>query len=196
MNELLEKGQEISIVPQNFINSNKAKVVEVNSSDFTLEVSHSPEGIIPKKINEFYSPTKNGMLYFMSDVKSIDGKMLTVSFPRKHRFLQRRAFTRIKFKQEMELHLDGKSYKVLLVDLSAGGIKLVTGERLDINSEYDFNIRLMNNQVIGCKFEPIRIGKNEDATYTLSGRFRNLSGTDKMALIHFCMRKKIEDENK
>jgi len=67
MNELLEKGQEIRIVPQDFRNSNKAKVIDVQDTNFSLEVFHSPDGILLKKMNEFYSPTKNGMLYFVSD---------------------------------------------------------------------------------------------------------------------------------
>lgn len=196
MNELLEKGQEISIVPQDFRNSNKASVVDVQDSKFTLEVFHEPTGILLKKINEFYSPTKNGMLYFSSDVTEINGNILTVSFPRKHRFLQRRAFTRIKMKRDMQLSLDGKFFKILLLDLSAGGVKLVTKERLDIDSEYGFKIELLDSQVIECCFEPIRVVKNDDGTYTLSGRFKNLLNADKMNLIQFCMRKKIEDENK
>jgi len=196
MNELLEKGQEISIVPQDFRNSNKAKVIDVHDNSFELEVFRAPTGIVPKYLSEFYSPTKNGMLYFVTDVTSIDGNKLTVSMPRKHRFLQRRAFTRIKMKQNLELSLGDKSFKVLLLDLSAGGIKLETSERIDIDSEYDLKIGILGAQVITCKLDPIRVIKNDNATYTVSGRFKNLSNVDKMALVQFCMRKNIENENK
>lgn len=196
MNELLEKGQEIRIVPQDFRNSNKAKVIDVQDTNFSLEVFRSPDGILPKKMNEFYSPTKNGMLYFVSDVTSIDGNKLTVSIPRKHRFLQRRAFTRIKMKQEFELSLSTDSFKPLLLDLSAGGCKFSVNNGLDINSEYHFVLKILNGPSVDCKLDPIRVVKNDDETYTVSGRFKSLSNTDKMALVQYCMRKNIENENK
>jgi len=196
MNELLEKGQEIRIVPQDFRNSNKAKVIDVQDTNFSLEVFHSPDGILLKKMNEFYSPTKNGMLYFVSDVTEIEGNKLTVSIPRKHRFLQRRAFTRIKMKQDLELSLDKVSFNTLLLDLSAGGCKFSTEKSLDINSEYNLKLKIFNGPNIDCKLDPIRVIKNDDSTYTVSGRFKKLSNTDKMALVQYCMRKNIENENK
>ena len=136
------------------------------------------------------------MLYFVSDISSIDGNQLTVSMPRKHRFLQRRAFTRIKTKQNLQLSLSGKSFDALLLDLSAGGIKLSTAKSLDIDSQYDLSVKILNGPAVECQFDPIRVIKNDDATYTVSGRFKNLSNVDKMALLQFCMRKNIENENR
>lgn len=196
MSELLEKDQIISVVPQDFKNSNKGKVIEIQPRTFKMELFHSPEGIVPKKLMEFYSQTKIGMLYFSSSAMEIDGNVLTLAIPRKHRFLQRRAFTRIKFIQNIDLHLNNKDYKVKTRDVSASGIKLITSEHLDVDALYDISINLLDEHYVRCKFDPIKIEKNDDKTYTLAGRFVDLSNIDKMKLIQFCMRKNVENMNK
>lgn len=196
MGELLEKNQIMSIVPQDFKNSNKGKVIEIQDRKFLFEVLHEPTGISQNNVLEFYSQTKNGMLYFSSNILELNGNILTIAVPKKHRFLQRRAFTRISYMKDIECKLDGKSYKVKSVDISAGGMKLRTKEYLDINAEYDVNIKLLGDENIQSKFQLIRIEKNDDGFYTLSGRFINLPNTAKMKMVQFCMRRNLENINK
>lgn len=196
MNELLEVGQDMSVVPHDFRNSNKGKITEIQDRRFLLEVIREPNEMKLNHIMEFYSPTPNGTLYFNSDITKIEGKVLTVRIPLKHRFLQRRAFTRVKFNKEMELKFEDKAYKIKSLDLSFGGLKLTTQEILDVNTNYDLCIPLFKGQDINCIFEPIRIEKKDDGYYTVSGRFQDLSGDDRMTLTQFCMRKNIEDANK
>jgi len=197
MNELLEKDQVISVVPQNFKNSNKGKVVRIFDEFFSLKLFHKPEGIEPKKIMELYSQTKNGMLYFTASIIKVeDDGTIVVSIPRKHRFLQRRTFTRVKFNQEVSLELDNKKYKASCLDLSAGGIKLLATECLDIDAEYNIDVELINGNFVKCKFLPIKIEKNESGSYTVSGRFKDIEHTDVMKVVQFCIRKDIENLNR
>lgn len=196
MAELLEKEQVLSVVPQDYANSNKGKVAEINERNFTLELFHTPEGINTKHIMEFYSPTPNGMLYFTSSAAEINGNTITVTMPRKHRFLQRRTFTRVKFVQEIGLGADGKTYNASSIDLSVGGMKVKTTQPLYINDEFDVSINLVGETFVKCNFQAIKIEKNSDDSYTVSGRFQNLSNTDKMKLTQFCIRKNIENINR
>jgi c-di-GMP-binding flagellar brake protein YcgR len=196
MAELLEKEQILSIVPQDYRNSNKGKVLDINKNSFSLELFHEPDGIAPQKIMEFYSSTKNGMLYFTSSAAEINGNTLTVLIPRKHRFLQRRALTRIKFAQGLNLKSGDKSYEAGSIDLSSGGMKLKTKESLSIDSEYSLSINLLEKSSVECNYQPMKIEKNSDGSYTLSGRFQNLTNADKMKLTQFCMRKNIENLNR
>lgn len=196
MGEILEKDQIINVVPVNFKNSNKGKIVDFLEKEFLLEVFHSPDEILVNKMMEFYSQTKNGTLYFSSAVTEINGNVLKIRLPIKHRFLQRRAYTRVKFIQKLDFKSEIKSFDVSSFDLSAGGLKLKSSEYVDINGEYEVHIKLSVNKKVRCNFELIRIEKNDESTYTLSGRFKNLSNTDKMTLIQFCMKKNIENLNK
>lgn len=196
MAELLEKEQVLSVIPQDYAKSNKGKVKEINESNFTLELFHEPEGIIPQRVMEFYSPTANGMLYFTTSAAEINGNTITVAMPRKHRFLQRRTFTRIKFNQEIVLATAGKSYKAKAVDLSAGGMKLRVNEAVNIDDEFSLSVKLLENSSVECKYQPTKIEKDSEGAYTVSGRFQNLSNTDKMKLTQFCIRKNIENINR
>lgn len=196
MNELIEKDQVISIVPQNLKASNKGRILEVLDDKFLVEVFYSPKEILINNLVEFYSKTKHGVLYFESDVVKIEDNILTIKKPVKHRFLQRRQFTRIKFLQDLDFYFENKTYKIQAKDLSAGGMKICTNNPLDIDTEYDVCIPLLNDQRINCKFDLIRIEKSDEGVYTLSGRFKNLSNIDKMTLIQFCMKKNIENVNR
>lgn len=196
MGELVQKEQIVSVVPQDFKNATKGKVIDVNDKHFLLEVIHQPKDIPLNDSAEFYSQTQNGVLYFESEVRKIDGKVLTVNNPIKHRFLQRRKFTRIKFIQSAELKKGQDVYQVSTLDLSAGGMRLKTAEGLDINSDYNLSFEISADQIINCNFQPIRIEKKDDGFYTLSGRFQYLSNVDKMVLVQFCMQKNMENKNK
>lgn len=196
MNELVKKDQVISIVPQDFRNANKGKVTNISEDEFSIEVMHAPKGLLINNLMEFYSQTEHGVLYFESDVTRIDNNTITVANPIKHRFLQRRQFTRIKFVQQIELKSENLSIEAKTIDLSAGGMKILATQNIDIEKEYGICIPLSNDQEVKCKFQPIRIEKGDDGFYTLSGRFQNQSNIDKMTLIQFCMKKNMENVNK
>ena len=161
-----------------------------------MELKYKPEGLIKNHICDFYSLTDNGYLYFESYIQNIENNVLTVANPVKHRFLQRRKFTRIKFMEDLELIFGDKAYKVRTLDLSAGGMKLQSSENIDIENEYKVTISLTNEQEVKCKYQLIRVEKGENGLYTISGRFTNLSNIDKMTLIQFCMKKDMENKNK
>jgi len=196
MRELIKQNQLVTIVPQDFKNSNKGKVLEVSQAGFSMELKYKPEGLIQNHICEFYSMTDNGYLYFESYIQELKGNIITIANPVKHRFLQRRKYTRIKFIEDIELVYDKQSYKAKTLDLSAGGMKITTAENLDIEKEYRVVIRLSNEQEIKCKYQLIRVERGADGQYTISGKFTQLTNIDKMILVQYCMQKEMENKNK
>ncbi len=192
MRELIKKEQLVTIVPQDFKNSNKGKVLEVSLDGFRMELKYKPEGLIKNHICDFYSLTDNGYLYFESYIQDVVNNVVTIANPIKHRFLQRRKFTRIKFLENLELVFEDTIHKVRSLDLSAGGMKLRTEENIDIEKEYKISIKLSDEQEVKCKYQLIRVEKGDSGLYTISGRFTNLSNIDKMTLIQFCMKKDME----
>ena len=196
MRELLKKEQIVTIVPQDFKNSNKGKVLHVDMDGFRMELKYKPEGLLKNHICDFYSLTDNGYLYFESYIQNIENNVVSIANPIKHRFLQRRKFTRIKFMEDLELLYNDVSHKVRTLDISAGGMKLRTEENLNLEYEYKLTLKLSNEQEVKCKYQIIRIEKGDNGLYTISGRFVNLSNIDKMTLIQFCMKKDMENLNK
>ena len=196
MRELIKKEQLVTVVPQDFKNSNKGRVLNVDMDGFRMELKYKPEGFIKNHICDFYSMTENGYLYFESYIQNIENNVISIANPVKHRFLQRRKFTRIKFMEDLELTYNDIVHKIRTLDLSAGGMKIQSKENIDIEKEYKVSIKLSEEHVVNCKYQLIRVEKGENGLYTISGRFTNQSNIDKMTLIQFCMKKDMENMNK
>lgn len=196
MRELIKNEQLVTIVPQDFKNTNKGKVLDVSTDCFKMELKYKPEGLLLNHICDFYSFTDNGYLYFESYIQALENNVITIANPIKHRFLQRRKFTRIKFVENLELKCGDKVHQIRTLDLSAGGMKVQTKDNIDIEKEYDVIINLSDEQEIKCKYQLIRVEKGDNGIYTISGRFICLSNIDKMTLVQFCMKKDMENINK
>ena len=187
MRELIKDNQLVTIVPQDFKKTNKGRVLEVSPEGFRMELKYKPDGLIVNHICDFYSFTDNGYLYFESYIQNLENNVITIANPVKHRFLQRRKFTRIKFIEDLELTNGDVVHKIRTLDLSAGGMKVRTTENIDIEKDYNVSIKLS---------QLIRVEKGDGGLYTISGRFTSLSNIDKMTLVQFCMKKDMENLNK
>ncbi len=196
MRELVVENQEILMIPQNFKFANRGKVTAVRAGDFTLELDYEPDGILENTYCEFYTQTSHGKLYFDSYAKEINGKTLIIASPAKHKFLQRRQYTRIKYMNDLELFNDGNKFNISTLDISAGGMKLKTSENLNIEKAYDIALPLSDNTIVNCKFEPIRIEKRSEGGYTVSGQFVYNSNQDKMIVTQYCAKRSVEIKNK
>ena len=196
MRELIEKDRKITVVPADLKCANKGVIVDVEPRYFTIELEYEPQGIMRHNFCEFYTTTSHGTLYFDSFAETIDGKRIKVANPAKHRFLQRRQYTRIKYMHDLDLRFEGGAHKITTLDISAGGMKFNTNENINIEKEYSIVLPLSEKQEIECMFSPIRIEKRENGGYTLSGRFEYHNGTDKMTLTQFCAKRSIEIRNK
>lgn len=196
MRELLEKEQKVIMVPADFKYANKGTITEVTPQGFTLELEYEPDGVLKSNYCEFYLETANGTLYFDSYPKTIEGKTLLIANPAKHKFLQRRRYTRIKFIHDIELTKENTSHKITTLDISAGGMKFKTKENVNIEDSYDAALPLTEEMKVTCKYVPIRIEKGIDGLYTHSGRFEFYANRDKMTLIQYCAKRSIEIKNK
>ncbi len=195
MRELVVENQEILVIPNDFTKACKGRVTSVSAGDFTMELDREPEGMLLNVFCEFYTQTNHGKLYFDSYPKSINGKTLVIASPAKHKFLQRRQYTRIKYYNDLTLYKDDSSYPVTILDISAGGMKLKTSENLDINASYSLTLPLTDTVMLSCRFEPIRIERSNDG-YTVSGQFVYNSPRDRMVLTQYCAKRSVEIQNK
>lgn len=196
MRELVEKDRKITVVPADFKCANKGKIVDVEPRYFTVELDYEPKGIMRHNYCEFYTQTVHGTLYFDSYAETIDGNKIKVANPAKHKFLQRRQYRRIKYVYDLSLKAENVTHKITTLDISAGGMKFRTEENINIEGRYSIVLPLSEEQSIECFFTPIRIEKNENGGYTLSGRFEYNNSKDKMTLIQFCTKRSIEIRNK
>lgn len=198
MNELVKIDQDVTIVPRDFNFTNMGSVTEVTPQGFRMKMKYPTSGIKQNYICEFYSHTQNGILFFSSHASEVKDNELFIANPIKHRFLQRRQFTRIKFLTETTMRdlTTDKVYDISTVDLSAGGLKFFTNESINLDDEYKVEIVLSEEQNVSCILQPIRMEKKDNGRFILSGRFVHQVNVDKMTLIQYCMNKNMEAENK
>ncbi len=196
MRELLKNEQLVTIVPQEFRKTNRGTVIDVSADGFKMALQYKPDGLIVNHICDFYSLTDNGYLYFESYIQALEDNVLTIANPIKHRFLQRRKFTRIKFTEDLVLSCDDILHNVRTIDISAGGMKISTADNINIEKEYKVTIKLSDEQEVSCRYQLIRVEKNDSGKYIISGRFTHLNNIDKMTLVQFCMKKDMETINK
>ena len=196
MRELIEKDRKITVVPSDFKCANKGTIVDVEPRYVTIELEYEHDGIMRHNYCEFYTQTNHGTLYFDSYPETIEGKRVKIANPAKHRFLQRRQYTRIKFVHELDLTADNITHKITTLDISAGGMKIKTNENINIEGNYKIVLTLSEEQFVECVFSPIRIEKNENGGYTISGRFEYHNNKDKMTLTQYCTKRSIEIQNK
>ena len=197
MRELIEKDQRVTIIPSDFKYANKGVVTDVSSDGFILKLDYPADGILKDNYCEFYTDSKHGTLYFESYASEMrDDNIIKIANPAKHKFLQRRQFTRIKFIHNLTLSKDGRDYSVTSLDISAGGMKFQTKENIDIEGKYSVKIPLTEKLNIECYFAPIRIERGDEGLYTHSGRFEFKENLDRMELIQYCTRRSIEIKNK
>lgn len=196
MNELVKIDQKVTIVPKDFNFTNKGCVTEVSPKGFRMKMKYPTTGIKLKRYCDFYSQTGNGILFFSSYASEVTDNELFIENPIKHRFLQRRQFTRIQFLTETTMtDKNGNKYEISTIDLSAGGLKFRTSTSIDLELEYTVEIKLNDEQVVYCLLQPIRMEKQDSGKYLLSGRFINQVNVDKMTLIQYCMNKNMEAKN-
>ena len=196
MRELVKNEQLVTIVPQDFKKTNRGTVLDVSPEGFRMKLQYKPDGLMINHICDFYSMTDNGYLYFESYIQDLQNNIITIANPVKHRFLQRRKFTRIKFLEDLVLTCGNISHNVRTLDLSAGGMKIRTQDNIDIEKEYNVTIKLSDEQDVKCRYQLIRVEKGDNGLYTISGRFTHLNNIDKMTLVQFCMKKDMESINK
>ena len=196
MRELVSEKQEVIIIPSDYRFANKGIVTSVRAGDFSLELESEPQNILTNTYCEFYTQTKHGKLYFDSYAKEINGKTLVIASPAKHKFLQRRQYTRIKYIHELSMSFKENAYSISTLDISAGGMKIKTKHNINIDESYEISIPISDNKTVKCTYEPIRIEKADEGGYIVSGQFVYDSNYDRMILTQFCAKRNVEIKNK
>lgn len=196
MRELIEKDRQVLIVPHDFKCANKGVITDVQPDKFTVELEYEPQGFMKHNFCEFFTNTNHGTLSFNSYPLTIEGKKVVIASPAKHKFLQRRQYTRIKYNHNLKIKNANSELDITTIDISAGGMKLTTNSNIDIEAQYNVSLPLSSAQNVECVFSPIRIEKRNEGGYLVSGRFLYESNLNKMTLIQYCAKRSIEISNK
>ena len=193
MNEVFKINQILKIIPEDVNSSFSAKILKLDK-DFIFAASNTKQ-IDINEICECFCITESGIAYFKTNIESINEEYRLV-FPENITLLQRREYSRVNYNNKITLDCDNKKISVLVTDISAGGMKILSEQRLEIKKIYTGTRCLGKNTEITIQYLLIRQEKNKDGLFEISGKFYNLPHKDKISLIQYCFSRQMETTNK
>lgn len=202
MKELIEKGHDFRIIPENFESATVFDVKSANELEFVAQLSKAKENELKDYDKdshvEIFGSSAAGLIFFETDILKRENDTITLKMPTEYKNIQRREYSRVPFEGEIELN--GSKESILSVeDISAGGIKIITKEPLNIAQDYPIKIKLINNLTFECKLHPIRIEEEKTKgkmAYVVSGCYKDIKSIDRIALVQYTFKILMEAENK
>lgn len=203
MNELLKNTKEFKIIPNNFKSSASFDVLNITQDKIEAKLNLIDESELSDyavgSCVEVFGVNNLGLIYFETKILGLKDKVFEIEIPVDYSLIQRREYSRVGLNQGGLVFKDMSSEIVHSVeDISAGGIKLFTIEPLELDKYYDVEIKLSNNMKIECALSPIRIKEttiNDKTLYSISGKFVNLENADRIVLVQYAFKTKMEEQN-
>ncbi len=201
MKDLIKSVQDFKIIPNNFKNSGTFELIDVDDNVIKAKLILDDDSELndySKGSNvEVFGVNNVGLVYFETKILSREKNIIEIATTQDFSIIQRREYSRVNLKQGSVVFKDMASDIMKEIsDISAGGIKLCTKQPLEIDKDYDIEITLSNNMVIDCALKPIRVEKEADDSYMISGKFVNLENVDRIVLVQYAFKIKMEEQNK
>lgn len=201
MKELLESAKDFKIIPNNFKSSGAFDLISVSDSVVKIKLNLiDEEEINDYQINsnvEVFGVNSIGLVYFETKILDKENLDLTLALTGDFSIIQRREYSRVGMSKGKIIFKDkAPDFVIKVEDISAGGVKLVANQPLETDNNYGIEILLSNNMKIECDLQPIRISKEDENKYTISGKFVNIENADRIVLVQYAFKVKMEEQNK
>jgi len=201
MKELIQSVKDFKIIPGNFKSAGELEVVEIDNDFFTAKLSLMDESELSDypvgSGVEVFGVNSVGLIYFETKILSREKNIIKLALTQDYSIIQRREYSRVGLRQGRIIFKDMPDDTVISVDdISAGGVRLSTNTALNIDKHYDIEISLLNNMKIECALKPIRIVEQPDKTFIISGKFINLENVDRIVLVQYAFKIKMEEQNR
>ena len=197
MIEYLLKDSLFYIVPENIDHAGVFLIEKFDDNSVTLttkdKLYYSPDEIIEVFVN-----AKKGIIYFKTKITNCSDNTMTICMPKEYELLQRRENQRIIVNEPIIIKNDLTEEKAIIVDLSAGGMKIITHNQISINNQYnvilDFDNLHLDIFYIPQRLSVIEEGDKEN--YSVSGQIITRTPNDKIELAQYCYKKSFEQSNR
>ena len=204
MKELIESVKDFKIIPNNFKSAGAFELISVNDEALNAKLILVDEKELedyPKGSSvEVFAVNNTGLIYFETKIIDRNGYNIQLAPTEDFSIIQRREYSRVGLKQGSITFKDIQN-NILehIEDISAGGLKIITNTPLELDKNYSIEILLSNNMKIDCALRPIRVQKcefeNKNA-YEISGKFVDLENVDRIVLVQYTFKIKMEEQNK
>ena len=201
MRELLQSTKEFKIIPSNFKSSGAFNMFEIKDDEIVAELILIDDKELADYQEgssvEVFGANSLGLIYFETKILKRENKTITLAITPDYSLIQRREYSRVGLTKGNIEFKDFSPNSILKVeDISAGGIKLILDTPLELEKYYDTSIKLSNNMNIECALAPIRIKEidyDNKKAYLISGKFVNLDNADRIVLIQYAFKIKMDE---
>lgn len=192
----IEKAQEFIILSKDVTNAARCTVTDISAGETIKVELASEERYKQDEEVDMFAVSGSGVLYFNSKLEKADGRILTVKYPKKSTLIQRREYTRAEIRKNILIYTEEKTIRATIIDISAGGMCLISDTEMNKNTSYKTDINLEKNLSISCSFQPVRIIPTKENKFKISGQFKLIRNIDRVALTQYCLKKNTETEQK
>ncbi len=200
MEQLLKDAKDFKIIPDDFKNSGELLIEKVENNKIHCRLILPEDGDYSDYEAddnvEVFGVNNSGLIYFETKILSRENENLVIEATDEYSLIQRREYSRVELKNGNIIIKDMPENIITdVINISAGGIKLKTNTELQEGHYYDIEIRLSGNMKIECTLQPIRTEKLDDNNYIISGKFINLENIDRIVLVQYVFKMKMEDRS-
>ena len=204
MKELIQSAKDFKIIPNKFKSSGELEIINIDEEKFEAKlILIDDKELSDYTINsnvEVFGVNNVGLVYFETKILDIKDKIITLAIVPDYSIIQRREYSRVGLNQGRVVFKDfAPDFVKHVEDISAGGIKLISANPLETDKHYDIEINLSNNMKIECSMQPIRIKEinfQGQKCFLVSGKFTNLENMDRIVLVQYAFKIKMEEQNK
>ncbi|MDO5437074.1 MAG: PilZ domain-containing protein [bacterium] len=198
----LKEVKNLKIVPKNYESGTACEIKEIGKEEVKINLPLASkielEDYMKGEEIEAFGLEKHGLVYFTSEIIDKNDKELLIKYPAFIKEIQRRKYSRVPFDGKLTV-LNRGDFKIQTDDISAGGLRFTSDTPFMVGDEYEIKVELVNNLVIECLMQPIRVEETEDEKglpYSVSAKFKKIRSIDRIALMQYSLRLISESENK
>ncbi len=204
MKNVIDNVKDFKIIPNNFKSSGEFELLEINDDNIKIKLNLLDKSELADYTAgsnvEVFGVNNIGLIYFETKITDINDDFTAhLALTNDYSIIQRREYSRVNLENGSIVFNDlPEDFVKKVEDISAGGVKLVTKAPLETNKTYSILINLSNNMKIECGLRLIRInetGQNEKE-FTISGKFVNLENMDRVVLVQYAFKVKMEEQSK
>ena len=201
MKKILSLTKDFKIIPENFKNSGELQIIDMNDDTIKAKVILQNAQEISDYLEgtnvEVFGANDMGLIYFETKISKRENDIIYLKYVPDYSIIQRREYSRVVLDKGCVKFSDlAENIVEKIEDVSAGGLKFLSNQELEIEKRYKVEISLSNNMNIECIFQPIRISPAENNKFVISGKFIEMENIDRIVLVQYAFKIKMEEQNK
>ncbi|MDD3013020.1 MAG: PilZ domain-containing protein [Candidatus Gastranaerophilales bacterium] len=196
MIDFLKKNRNLKIIPGNINKISNGTIIDSKDASFVVLLDKAVS-LEQNEVIEVIIPDQSNLIKFESTVIQKEEKILYLTIPKNVRYVQRREFPRVNISIPVtlnEISNPDDTLNSITKNLSGGGMQVIADKTFFVGSLLKAKFIIFDKSSIESVLEVLRVDKKDHSCkeYYLSGRFKDLSNTQRTALIQMCFKRQLE----